>query len=165
MLPILRNGAEKLTLAGADSLSIHREGEVPHGETSAPVGGKAEGQEPGGLSDGLGLVLLACLLLRKLDPGLTVRARQQVGRTYTRGGGRSLCFLTLWWFTGTRRPESEGHSPGRASGNDMSPWGWTLSGWVPGRGMEREMRGVLLHPSCTLTGTLGTQPCTVALWS
>lgn len=63
------------------------------------------------------------------------------------------------------RPESEGHSPGRASRKDMSPWGWTLSGWVLGRGMEREMRGVLLYPSCTLTGTPGTQPCTVALWS
>ena len=77
MLQILRNGAEKLTLAGAHSLSIHRLGEVPHGERSAHVGGKARGQEPG-LSDGLGLVLLACLLLKKLDPGLTVRARQQV---------------------------------------------------------------------------------------
>ena len=82
MLQILRNGAEKLTLAGAQSLSIHRDGEVPHRERSAHMGGKAGGQEPGGLSDGLGLVLLACLLLRKLDPGLTVRARQQVEDLY-----------------------------------------------------------------------------------
>lgn len=85
MLQILRNGAEKLTLAGAHSLSIHRDREVPHRERSAHMGGKAGGQEPGGLSDGLGLVLLACLLLRKLDPGLTVRARQQVEKDLYKG--------------------------------------------------------------------------------
>lgn len=46
MLQILRNGAEKLTLAGAYSLSIHREGEVPHGERSAQweerLGGRSQ---------------------------------------------------------------------------------------------------------------------------
>lgn len=38
------------------------------------------GQEPRILCDGLDVVLLNCLLLRKPGPGNIVRARQQVGR-------------------------------------------------------------------------------------
>lgn len=40
----------------------------------------------------------------------------------------------------------------------MSPWGWTLSGWVLGRGMEREMRGSPALPQLHPDRDPGTQP-------